>query len=323
MSEAREYGEGHRILVTGGAGFVASHLVDGLLARGAVVVAVDNFVTGSKENIAHLADHPRFTLVEADVSRPLPDHAAVADRFDAIMHFASPASPTDFAQIPIEILRVGSIGTLQLLDRAMADRARFIMASTSEAYGDPLVHPQPETYWGNVNPVGVRSVYDEAKRFAEAATMGYHRFHGLNVGIVRIFNSYGPRMRPDDGRAIPTFISQALRGEPVTVHGTGAQTRSICYVDDLVRGIVALLDSGETGPINCGTEHEMSMRELAEMIVRLTGSGSETVYVARTADDPEKRRPDLTRARILLGYEPTVGPEEGLRRTIDYFAARA
>jgi dTDP-glucose 4,6-dehydratase len=239
------------------------------------------------------------------------------------MHFASPASPTDFAHIPVEILRVGSVATLQLLERAVADRARFIMASTSEAYGDPLVHPQPETYWGNVNPIGVRSVYDEAKRFAEAATMAYHRFHGLDVGIVRIFNTYGPRMRPDDGRAIPTFISQALRGEPITVHGTGAQTRSVCYVDDLVRGIVALLDSGETGPVNCGTEHEMTMRELAETIVGLIGSSSEITYVPRPADDPEKRRPDLTRARTLLGYEPTVGPEDGLRRTIEYFAGRA
>jgi dTDP-glucose 4,6-dehydratase len=324
MADARQYGEGHRILVTGGAGFVPSHLVDALLARGATVVAVDNFVTGSKENVAHLAEHPRFTLIEADISEPLPTHVeALTTRFDAIMHFASPASPTDFAQIPIEILRVGSVATLQLLERALADGARFIMASTSEAYGDPLVHPQPETYWGNVNPIGVRSVYDEAKRFSEAATMAYHRFHGLDVGIVRIFNTYGPRMRPDDGRAIPTFVSQALRGEPITVHGTGAQTRSICYVDDLVRGIVALLDSGETGPINCGTEHEMTMRELAETIVRLTGSSSQVTFVQRAADDPEKRRPDLTRARALLAYEPTVSPEEGLRRTIDYFAGRA
>jgi dTDP-glucose 4,6-dehydratase len=324
MAEARQYGENHRILVTGGAGFVPSHLVDALLARGASVIAVDNFVTGSKENVAHLAEHPRFTLVEADVTEPLPAHVeALAERFDAIMHFASPASPTDFAQVPIEILRVGSVATLQLLERAVSDGARFIMASTSEAYGDPLVHPQPETYWGNVNPIGIRSVYDEAKRFAEAAVMAYHRSRGLDVGIVRIFNTYGPRMRPDDGRAIPTFISQALRGAPITVHGTGTQTRSICYVDDLVRGIIALLDSGETGPINCGTEHEMSMRELAEAIVRLSGSSSEVAYVARTADDPEKRRPDLTRARTLLGYEPSIGPEEGLRRTIDYFAGRA
>jgi dTDP-glucose 4,6-dehydratase len=322
MAEWRQYGEGHRVLVTGGAGFVPSHLVDALLDRGATVVAVDNFVTGSKDNVAHLAGNPRFALVEADVSQPLPDVEPLGGRFDAIMHFASPASPTDFGQIPVEILRVGSVATLQLLDRAVADRARFIMASTSEAYGDPLVHPQPETYWGNVNPIGVRSVYDEAKRFSEAATMAYHRYHGLDVGIVRIFNTHGPRMRADDGRAIPTFIAQALRGEPLTVQGTGAQTRSICYVDDLVRGILALLDSGETGPINCGTEHEMSMRDLAETIVRLTGSRSEVTFVPRTADDPEKRRPDLTRARTLLGYEPKVDPEEGLRRTIEYFAGR-
>jgi len=324
MSVARQYGEGSRILVTGGAGFVPSHLVDALIARGASVVAVDNFVTGSKDNVAHLADNPRFTLVEADVTEPLPAHVeALRERFDAIMHFASPASPTDFALIPIEILRVGLVATLNLLERAHADNARFIMASTSEAYGDPLVHPQPESYWGNVNPNGVRSVYDEAKRFSEAAVMAYHRLHRLDVGIVRIFNTYGPRMRPDDGRAIPTFISQALRGQPITVAGTGAQTRSVCYVDDLVRGIVALLDSDQTGPVNCGTEHEMSMRELAETIVRLTGSSSEVTFVPRPADDPEKRRPDLTKARAVLGYEPTVRPEDGLKRTIDYFASRS
>ncbi len=322
MTVAQRYGEGHRILVTGGAGFLGSFLVDALLARGAAVVAVDNFATGAKENVEHLSGHPRFTLVDADVCEPLPAEPALVARFDAVLHFASPASPTDFAQIPIEILRVGSVATLNLLARAHADGARFIMASTSEAYGDPLVHPQPETYWGNVNPVGPRSVYDEAKRFSEAATMGYHRRYGLDVGIVRIFNSFGPRMRPDDGRAIPTFIAQALRGKPITVHGTGAQTRSICYVDDLVRGILALLDSGEVGPINCGTEYELSMRELAETIVRLTGSTSTVTYTERTADDPERRRPDLSRARELLGYSPEVPPEEGLRRTIEYFAGR-
>ncbi|WP_422772588.1 GDP-mannose 4,6-dehydratase [Plantactinospora sp. WMMC1484] len=323
MAVAQRFGAEHRILVTGGAGFVPSHLVDALVARGCTVVAVDNFVTGSKENVAHLADHPRFTLVEADVSDGLPEHhPAIAERFDAIMHLASPASPTDFASLPIEILRVGSLATLHLLDRAVADRARFIMASTSEAYGDPQVHPQVETYWGNVNPVGVRSVYDEAKRFAEASTMAYHRYHGLDVGIVRIFNTYGPRMRPDDGRAIPTFITQALRGEPLTVHGTGTQTRSICYVSDLVRGILLLLDSTETGPINCGTEHEVSMRELAETIAALTGSRSQVTYITRTADDPEMRRPDLTLARERLGYEPEVTPAEGLRRTIEHFSQR-
>ncbi|MEH1012721.1 NAD-dependent epimerase/dehydratase family protein [Micromonospora sp. CPCC 206060] len=323
MKVAPRFGSGHRVLVSGGAGFVPSHLVDSLIERGCTVVAVDNFVTGTKENVAHLADNPRFTLVEADISEGLPDHhPAVAERFDAILHMASPASPTDFATLPVEILRVGSVATLHLLDRAVADGARFLMASTSEAYGDPLEHPQRETYWGNVNPIGVRSVYDEAKRFAEASTMAYHRYRGLDAAIVRIFNTYGPRMRPDDGRAIPTFINQALRGEPITVHGTGAQTRSICYVDDLVRGILLLLDSTETGPVNCGTEHELSMRELAELIVSLAGSDSEVSYITRTADDPEKRRPDLTLARERLGYAPQVAPEDGLRRTIEHFRQR-
>jgi len=318
MSVTQRYGEGHRILVSGGAGFVPSHVVDALLARGCEVVAIDNFVTGAKNNIAHLADQERFTLVEADLGDGLP---ALPGHFDAILHMASPASPTDFAKLPVEILKVGSVGTLALLDRAVADGARFLMASTSEAYGDPLVHPQPETYWGNVNPIGVRSVYDESKRFAEAATMAYHRFHGLDTAIVRIFNTYGPRMRHDDGRAIPTFISQALRGVPITVQGTGAQTRSITYVDDLVRGILLLLDSTETGPINCGTEHELTMLELAALIVRLAGSSSPIELVPRASDDPEKRRPDLTLARTKLGYEPQVRPEEGLRRTIEFFAS--
>jgi len=323
MAIAARFGEGSRVLVTGGAGFVASHVVEALVVRGATVVAVDNFVTGAKENLAHVDGHPRFALVEADVSGGLPvDVEALSEPFDAIMHLASPASPTDFGQLPVEILRVNSIGTLHLLDRALSDGARFVMASTSEVYGDPLVHPQPESYWGNVNPVGVRAVYDESKRFAEASTMAYHRQHGLDTGIVRIFNTYGPRMRPEDGRAIPTFITQALRGESITVHGTGDQTRSICYVDDLIRGIVALLDSSEIGPINCGTEHEISMRELAETIVRLSGSSSPIVYLPRTPDDPEMRRPDLTLARARLGFEPLVSPEDGLRRTIAYFADR-
>ena len=324
MTVTPRYGEGHRILVTGGAGFLGSHLVDALLARGAGVVAVDNFVTGCKDNVVHLADHPRFALVETDVTEPLPDDVpGLRARFDAILHFASPASPADFQELAVEIMRVGSVATLLLLERARVDGARFILASTSEVYGDPLVHPQPETYRGNVSPTGVRSVYDEAKRFSEAATMAYHRRHGVDVGIVRIFNTYGSRMRPDDGRAIPNFIAQALRGEPITVYGTGEQTRSVCHVDDLVRGILALLDSAETGPINCGTEDEMSVRELAETIVRLAGSSSEIQFLDRTADDPERRRPDLTLARTRLGYEPRVSTEEGLRRTIAYFAGRS
>jgi dTDP-glucose 4,6-dehydratase len=319
MAIAPRYGEGHRILVTGGAGFVGSHLCDALLARGCSVVAVDNFATGSKENVAHLGSESRFTLVEADVAEPLPAHPGLATPFDAILHFASPASPLDFTTMPVEILRSGSVGTLNLLDRAATDGARFLMASTSEAYGDPLVHPQPETYWGNVNPIGIRSVYDESKRFSEAATTAYRRYRGVRTAILRIFNTFGPRMRPDDGRAIPNFITQALRGDPITVHGTGAQTRSLTYVDDLVRGTLALLDSDHPGPINCGTEYELTVREIAELIVRLTGSSSTIVYTQRGADDPEKRRPDLTLARRLLGYEPTVTPEEGLRRTIEYF----
>jgi dTDP-glucose 4,6-dehydratase len=320
----QRFGSGHRILVTGGAGLVGSHVVDALIARGCTVVTLDNFSTGTKDNLGHLADEPRLTVVEADISDGLPHHhPAIVERFDAIMHLASPASPTDFTTMPIEILRVGSVGTLHLLDRAVADQARFILASTSEVYGDPHVHPQPESYWGNVNPVGIRSVYDESKRFAEAATMAYHRFHRLDIGIARIFNTYGPRTRPDDGRAIPTFITQALRGEPITVHGTGEQTRSICFVEDLARGIVLLLDSTEVGPVNVGTEHELTMRELASLIVRLSGSRSEIVFQERPTDDPERRRPDLTLARTKLGYEPVVAPEEGLRRTIAYFASRS
>jgi dTDP-glucose 4,6-dehydratase len=323
MAVHPRFGEGSRILVAGGAGFVPSHIVDRLISRGATVVALDNFITGAKENVAHLEDHPRFTLVEVDISEPLPHGIdALARPFDAILHLASPASPTDFRRLPIEIMRANAFGALYLLDRAMADRARFLMASTSEAYGDPLVHPQNEDYWGNVNPIGERAVYDESKRFAEAATMAYKRDRGADVAIVRIFNTYGPRMAMTDGRAVPTFIRQALRGEPVTIFGIGTQTRSICYVDDLVTGILALLDSTETGPINCGTEHEISMIDLARTVVRLAESRSEIVFLPRTPDDPDMRRPDLTRARALLGYEPTVTPEEGLRRTIEHFADR-
>ncbi|MCW2612770.1 MAG: epimerase [Cryptosporangiaceae bacterium] len=305
-------------MVTGGTGFVGSHLVDALLARGAEVVAVDNYVTGSPANVAHLADEPRFTLVEADVSEELP----VEGHVDAVLHFASPASPVDFARIPIEILRVGSQGTQNCLELAEAHGARFLFASTSEVYGDPQVHPQPESYWGNVNPVGPRSVYDEAKRYGEALTMAYHRFRGVDTGIVRIFNTYGPRMRPDDGRAIPNFIAQALRGEPITLYGDGSQTRSICYVSDLVAGILLLLDSGRTGPMNCGTEHEMSMRELAETIRRLVGSSSELVSEPLPENDPLQRRPVLDLIRGELGYEPVVTPADGLARTIADVAER-
>jgi dTDP-glucose 4,6-dehydratase len=316
-------GVGSRILVAGGAGFVPSHVVDRLMQRGSTVVVVDNFITGAKENLSHHEGDPRFALVEADVAEPLPSGLpALEQRFDAILHLASPANPTDFQRYAIEIMRVNGVGTLHLLERAVADGARFLLASTSEAYGDPLVHPQPESYWGNVNPVGVRAVYDESKRFAEAATMAYHRERGADVAIVRIFNTYGPRMALGDGRAIPSFVAQALRGEPVIVFGPGEQTRSICYVDDLVRGILALLDSTETGPVNCGAEHEISIRALAEMIVELAGSESPIVHVERAPDDPERRRPDLTLARRLLGYEPTVSPEEGLRHTIEYFRRR-
>ncbi|THV33955.1 UDP-glucuronic acid decarboxylase family protein [Glycomyces buryatensis] len=310
------YGTGSRILVTGGAGLVGSHLVDAFLERGCDVTAVDNFSTGSREN---LTEHPNLTLVEADVTEGLP----VGDApFDAVLHFACPASPVDFATLPVEILRVDSVGTLHALDRALADGARFLMASTSEVYGDPLVHPQPESYWGNVNPIGIRSCYDEAKRFSEAAVAAYHRHKGLDAAIVRIFNTYGPRNRPDDGRFVPTFITQALAGEPLTVHGDGSQTRSLCYVDDLVRGLIMLLESGEYGPINLGTEYELTIRETAELVIRLTGSSSKIEYTDRPSDDPERRRPDLTLARELLGYEPQIHYEAGLKATIDYFAER-
>jgi dTDP-glucose 4,6-dehydratase len=308
------YGTGSRILVTGGAGLVGSHLVDAFLERGCDVTAVDNFSTGSRGN---LAEHPRLTVVDADVTEGLP---VGEEPFDAVLHFACPASPVDFVTLPVEILRVDSVGTLHALDRALADGARFLMASTSEVYGDPLVHPQPESYWGNVNPIGVRSCYDEAKRFSEAAVAAYHRHKGLDAAIVRIFNTYGPRMRPDDGRFVPTFITQALAGEPLTVHGDGSQTRSLCYIDDLVRGLVMLLESGEYGPVNLGTEYELTVRETAELIIRLTGSSSVIDYTDRPADDPERRRPDLTAARELLGYEPQVHYEQGLKTTIDFFA---
>src|SRR4029077_1746316 len=286
------------IVITGGAGFLGSHLCERLLDDGCSVICLDNFCTGTPANVAHLMEHPAFRLMRYDVT----EYLYVGGPVHAVLHFASPASPVDYLELPIETLKVGSIGTIHALGLAREKGARFLLASTSEVYGDPLVHPQGEDYWGNVNPVGPLGFYDEAKRFAEALTVAYRKNHKVDTKIVRIFNTYGPRMRPDDGRAIPTFINQALPGDPETVHGTGAPTRSICYVDDLVRGILALLDSGYTGPINCGTEHEMSMRALAEMIVRLSGSTSEIISVARGADDPERRRPDLTKARELLGY---------------------
>ncbi len=307
-----------RILVTGGAGFVGSHLCDRLLADGHRVVAVDNLVTGSRQNIAHLRDDPRFEFIEQDVSKGIP----AAGQLDAVMHLASPASPIDFTRIPIEILLAGSAGTHNALDLALANGARFLLASTSEVYGDPLVHPQQEEYWGNVNPIGIRGVYDEAKRFAEAITMAYHRFHGVDTHIVRIFNTYGPRMRLDDGRVVPNFVGQAIRGEPLTVYGDGSQTRSFCYVSDLVDGIVRLVFSDVHEPVNIGNPQEMSIETFADTINRLTGNAAGLTYVDLPADDPRLRQPDITRATELLGWVPNVGLEEGLRRTIEYFRTK-
>ena len=308
-----------RAVVTGGAGFLGSHLCERLLDEGYEVVCIDNFLTGSAENLAHLVGRDGFSIVRSDVS----EYIHVTGPVDAVLHFASPASPIDYLKLPIHTLKVGSIGTLHALGLAMEKGARFLLASTSESYGDPLVHPQPESYWGNVNPVGPRGVYDEAKRFAEAMTMAYRRTHGLDTGIVRIFNTFGPRMRPNDGRAIPAFIGQALAGEPITVAGDGRQTRSICYVDDLIEGIYRLLRSDQTGPVNIGNPHEIAVLDLATWIKELTGSASPVTFIPRPEDDPRVRRPDITLARSTLGWEPRVPIEEGLRRTIDWFAARA
>ncbi|MFP4527289.1 MAG: UDP-glucuronic acid decarboxylase family protein [Candidatus Kapaibacterium sp.] len=307
-----------RVLITGGAGFLGSHLCDKFIAEGYDVICMDNFITGSPDNIAHLIGHPRFEFIQHDVT----NYIYVAGQLDLILHFASPASPIDYLKLPIQTLKVGSLGTHKTLGLAKAKNARFLLASTSETYGDPLIHPQPETYWGNVNPVGQRGVYDEAKRFAEAMTMAYHRFHEVDTRIVRIFNTYGPRMRIDDGRAIPTFIAQALNNEPVTVFGSGNQTRSVCYVDDLVEGIYRLALSSEIDPVNIGNPDELSMRELAENIIEITNSKSEIIHKELPEDDPKVRQPDITRARTLLGWEPKVSRMDGLRITVDDFVKR-
>jgi dTDP-glucose 4,6-dehydratase len=304
-----------RIVVTGGAGFLGSHLCHRLLDRGDEVVCIDNLITGSLSNIDDLFGRPGFTFVEHDVSAFIwvPGHV------DGVMHLASPASPIDFERIPIQILKVGSLGTHNALGLAKAKGARFFLASTSEVYGDPLVHPQPETYWGNVNPIGPRGVYDEAKRFAEAMTMAYHRHHGLDVRIVRIFNTYGTQMRPDDGRAVSNFIVQALAGQDLTVYGDGSQTRSFCYVDDEVRGFLALYDSDAVGPINIGNPHEYTILQLAEMVLEVTGSGSKIIFEPLPVDDPTQRKPDITLATELLGWAPEVDLRTGIERTTEYF----
>jgi dTDP-glucose 4,6-dehydratase len=307
-----------RVLVTGGAGFLGSHLCDRLLAEGYDVVAMDNLITGSTDNIAHLAGNPRFQFIHHDVT----NYIYIKGTLDAILHFASPASPVDYLELPIQTLKVGSLGTHNALGLAWAKGARFLLASTSETYGDPTVHPQPETYWGNVNPIGPRGVYDEAKRFAEAMTMAYHRSHGVQTRIVRIFNTYGPRMRLDDGRVVLNFVGQALRGEPLTVYGEGKQTRSFCYVSDLVEGIYRLLLSNEPEPVNIGNPTELTIAQFAEVINRLTGNTAGIRYMPLPIDDPRQRQPDISKARRLLGWEPTVELDEGMERTIAWFAEK-
>ena len=302
-----------RVLVTGGAGFLGSHLCDFLLAHGCDVVCMDNLLTGSLDNIAHIQD-PRFIFVEYDVT----NFITIKGDLDYVLHFASPASPIDYLELPIQTLKVGSLGTYRALGLAKARGARFLLASTSEVYGDPLVHPQREDYWGNVNPVGPRGVYDEAKRFAEAITMAYHRFHQVDSRIVRIFNTYGSRMRLTDGRAIPTFIRQALRGEPLTMYGDGSQTRSFTYVSDLIEGIWRLMHAPVNDPVNIGNPREMTLLELAKHVLRATGSRSEIVFRPLPTDDPKVRQPDIGKAKRLLGWQPTVELEEGLARTVEW-----
>jgi len=308
-----------RILITGGAGFIGSHLADRLLADGHTVVALDNLFTGHPRNISHLAGHERFKFVKHDVT----EYTYVDGKVDAILHLASLPSPVDYLREPIKTLKVGALGTHKALGLARAHKARFLLASTSEVYGDPQVHPQPESYWGNVNPIGPRGVYDESKRFAEAMTMAYHRYHGIDTRICRIFNTYGPRMRADDGRVVTNFIAQGVRGEPITVYDDGSRTRSFCYVSDLVDGIVRLLASNEVQPVNLGNSREMTVLEFAKTVHRLLGGSSEIVFVSpkdeRTKDDPHIRQPDITRARQILQWEPKVSLEEGLARTIEYF----
>ncbi len=304
-----------RVLITGVAGFLGSHLADRFLRDGHEVVGLDNFLTGSPENIAHLTGHPGFSFLRHNIS----EFTYVAGPLDGVLHFASPASPVDYLELPIQTLKVGSLGTHNALGVALAKGARFLLASTSEVYGDPLVHPQPESYWGNVNPIGPRGCYDEAKRFAEAMTMAYHRAQGVDTRIVRIFNTYGPRMRPSDGRVVSNFIMQALRGEALTVYGDGSQTRSFCFVSDEIEGIYRLFHSGETQPVNVGNPDEFTVRQLAELVIEMTGSASAITSLPLPADDPKVRQPDITRARALLGWTPTVPLREGLRATIDYF----
>jgi dTDP-glucose 4,6-dehydratase len=304
-----------RILITGGAGFLGSHLTDRFLSEGYEVLVLDNLITGSLDNVQQHFGNPQFQFIKHDVT----NHIHVVGPLDAVLHFASPASPKDFPTIPIPILKVNSLGTHNALGLALAKGARFLLASTSEVYGDPLIHPQPETYWGNVNPIGVRGVYDESKRFAEALTMAYHRAHGLDTRIVRIFNTYGPRMRLDDGRVIPNYVNQALHGQPLTVYGDGSQTRSFCYVDDEVEGFYRLLLSNENDPVNIGNTDETTMLELAKVVNRLTGNQAGIVFKPLPQDDPKVRQPDITRAHAILGWESSVGLEQGLERTIAWF----